>query len=432
MRSDPDVAIIGGGPTGAVAALALARSGVRTMLFEMASVFPFRIGESLIPRVYDLLHGLGIGDRVDRVPHVPKYGAAFAFAHEETLRRIRFGDAFPGSATRAWNVERAPFNEMLLDAAAEAGAEVSRGGVVRTIEHLSDGDVRIATDGGPIRARYLIDASGRATVLGHHLRIREPMKRHRRAAYYGHFEGVERDSGQQAGDVLGYMFAEGWIWIIPIDATRTSIGAVLNAEVPKRTGVPPEEILGWAIARSPEVARRCANAMPTGTTGAAADFSYRCRPFAGPGYLIAGDAAAFFDPIFSTGVCLGITSALLAAEALRSIFRHGADPATARNHYAAEIDATSTLFFRLIDVFYDHAFRELFLHPRPILQLDRAFVSFLTGSVTGSSIPKGLKWRLRVTELLTIAQRYVPLAPRRTSWSLLTKAPVPGPRGRSV
>src|SRR4029079_8756753 len=114
---------------------------------------------------------------------------------------------------------------------------------------------------------------------------------------------------------------EGWFWLIPLDERRTSIGIVLDDRVARQLDVPPGERLAWAIARCPVVAERTAHAVFPETNYVAADFSYRCAPYAGPGHFLVGDAATFVDPIFSTGVCLGMMSAAEAARGVAGLIR---------------------------------------------------------------------------------------------------------------
>ena len=137
------------------------------------------------------------------------------------------------------------------------------------------------------------------------------------------------------------MCAEGWFWLIPIDETRTSIGFVVDVDADKRIGLPHDELLDWAIARAPQVARLCANAKRETPVSFLSDFSYKCRPYAGPGYFLAGDSGAFIDPVFSTGVCLGMMTAKLAAEANVSISHGKISVEGARRDYARKVRKSS-------------------------------------------------------------------------------------------
>jgi len=394
------------------------------------------------------------------VPHVLKFGAKWGFAHDETLRRVVFTEGFPAGATHAYNVERSSFDEMLLEAAHDAGAVVRRNKLAHLNGTPQDGRVEVTVDGRLIRASYLIDASGRAAFVSRQLGTREPMHHLRKLACFAHYTGVERDAGPAAGDLLGLMCAEGWFWIIPIDETRTSIGFVVDVDAEKRMGVPHAELLDWAIARAPQVARRCANANRVTPVSFLADFSYKCRPYAGPGYFLAGDSGAFIDPVFSTGVCLGMMTGKFAAEAIVSILRGEITADEARRDYIRKFESSSSIFFRLVEVFYKHPFREFLVnmtlqreandanhteesgthrdHSSALrniysavqitlgtrLQIHRAMTSILAGHIFPSPPPLKIMWRLRTLEILVALQRFLPLVPRRQTYSLIEQAPV--------
>ena len=132
---------------------------------------------------------------------------------------------------------------------------------VRKIVRLQDDDVAVATDSEEITGRYLFDASGQATLVGRHLGTRRPHKsKHlQRIAYFQHFEGVKRLTGDERGHPAIFMSEEGWFWVIPINDTVTSIGLVMDAEIARSLKVPANEMLHWGI--SP--ARWCAIAART-------------------------------------------------------------------------------------------------------------------------------------------------------------------------
>jgi flavin-dependent dehydrogenase len=321
------------------------------------------------------------------------------------------------------NLERGPFDAMLLDAAREAGAEVIESVAVRGFPRLADGDVAVElSDGRTVAGRWLIDASGQATVVGKHLGLRRVLPHLKKVAYFGHFKGVERLPGEAGGYIRIVMCEEGWFWLIPLDEERTSIGLVLDDYRARQAEVPADRMLAWGIERSPLVARWTANAEYSANNGVIADFSYRCTPYAGPGYFLVGDAATFVDPIFSTGVCLAMMSAVFAAEEIAGLLG-GAKAKPARRRYIRYIEGSSTAFFRIVDLFYDPAFRDLFMSGEGPLEIHRAIISLLAGEV----FPRpafSVRWRLRLFDFFCFAQRRYPFQPRRERWSLLARAVV--------
>jgi flavin-dependent dehydrogenase len=332
----------------------------------------------------------------------------------------------PGSETV--NIARAPFDAMLLNAAQNAGAEVRENTTVRKIIALADGDVRVDADGEEISGRYLIDASGQGTVVARHLGTRRASEDPclQKIAYFEHFENVQRAGGTAGGHPFLAMCEEGWFWLIPLDDRRTSVGLVLDASVGRSLGVPANRILSWGIERCPAVRQRMRAASGPPTNQVTADFSYTCRPYAGPGYFLVGDAAAFLDPIFSTGVTLAMLAAEEAAARVLDLLRGRTSPALARRRYVRFVEGSTGIFFRLIRQYYDHSFRELFLEAEGPLQVHRAVLSILAGQV----FPRpawALRWRLGLFYALQWWNRHFHIVPRRNRFSLLNSVTMADP-----
>jgi len=411
---DYEVAIIGGGPAGSTAANILARNGVSVLLAER-TLFPrFHIGESLLPKNMELFERLGVRAKLEAIPHTRKHGVELALGHEDESSFFEFSDCLGDAESLALNVSRAEFDQLLLDEAERVGADIRRNVAVRRIRRLGDNNVSLTVGAQEIECKYLVDASGQSTFLGRRLGTRVDLPNFRRVSYFSHFEGVARGAGVRNGFPTIVMMSDGWFWIIPLDDSRTSVGLVVSADQARSMDAPPPDILRLAISRCPLMTRRMATAQPVSETFVAADFSYRCDPLADEGYFLVGDAGAFLDPVFSTGVCLGMMGAERASEALVDILRRGVKPTSARAEYIKYVKSSSEILFRFVRDFYRHSCREILLREVGPLKVHRAIVTVLAGNV----FPRpqlSLRWRHSLFNLFVFLQRWLTVAPRRQS-----------------
>lgn len=422
-----DVIIAGGGPAGSTAGYLLAKAGLKVVILEKSKFPRFHIGESILPVNLPLIREVGLEPALKKLPQVPKYGAEFVMGHSErTSRRFLFSEGLlPGSPT--FNIERAVFDEMLLNEARAIGAEVRENTTVKSIVRLNDGDACVALeDGSEVTGRILLDCSGHSTLVARHLGTRRPMKdpELQKVAYFNHFEGVQRLEGIDEGHPTIVMAREGWFWIIPLNQTRTSVGFVTRPSFVKELNVPPNRLFAWAVARCPVVRERMRNATGEDTNMVLSDFSYNCAPYAGPGHMMIGDAGCFLDPIFSTGVTLAMRGAVEAAQRTINILKHNASPRSEGAAYTAFVKGSTGVFWGLIRTYYNHSFRELFLNGTGPHKVHNAIISVLAGHVFPKP-PFSLRWRLRMFYLYVALQRHVALVPRQPNFSLVETAPAP-------
>lgn len=407
MDFNADVAIIGAGPAGSAAAILLATCGHRVVLCEKEAYPHFKIGESLLPHSLELFDRLGIREELERHAF-PKYGGEIASACGRRIRRFYFEDALQLRHRKAYQVERAWFDRMLLERAATSGVEVRQPCAVTGV-HFDDGGVTLGTDGGEIRVKYLLDCSGRTALVGQHFDLKRRYDHLRKFSVYAHFENVQRDSGRDATLTRLVRARDCWFWLIPIDERRTSVGVVMDLadfRAGKRT---PETALNEAIARSELMRSRMAAARRTTDVHAAGDYSYRNTQLHGPRWLLAGDAAGFIDPIFSTGVFLALHSAGRAAASIDFAIRHPMLGPLRFGSYARGLNRLMDRYLRLVTAWYTDEFVDAFTTPRPPFQIPQAVNSVLGGNIH----PRfGVWWRLQLFYLVLWVQKRHPIIPR--------------------
>ena len=399
--------------------MVLAREGIPSILIESDRHPRFHIGESLLPHSLPMFDRLGVHDAIRALPRtLVKPGATFCSHDGEEKTDFWFDESAAPVIPHAYNVRRDEFDATLLRAAASRGVDVREGW--KAVAPEWDGSrlagIRVRTpegEEGAIRAKCVVDATGQNAFLATRMGWKTIYPDHKKLAIVGHFEGVERGTGREAGNIVIIVTQSGWFWLIPFADGTTSVGVVLD--VARYEGIPGglDAQFDAAIEATPEAARRLAAAKRLFPASAAQNFSFKISRTHGAGFAIVGDAAGFLDPIFSSGILIGMATAERAALDIASaVRRNGRVEAKDTARCAVMNRRLQKRFFMMIRSYYDPHFIEIFLTPQTESRVPGArfgirpaVISLLAGDVIGAGSWRKLS-RFRMLQGLGRAQRF--------------------------
>lgn len=413
-----DCVIVGGGPAGSAAAAVLARAGRSALVLEAARFPRFHVGESIVPAATGLWKSIGLWDKLQATSFARKGGADFLIADGSAEQKFWFARFLDESYHRVLQVDRAEFDRIALDHARDCGAEVRQGCRVTDVAFLKPGvEVTWKDEAGESRterAKALLDCSGMKCFLAKRLGVRKPIEGMTKVAIFAHYENVRLPEGERAGNTEIVAAADCWFWLIPMTIepggrNTTSVGVVVDRTVRDAWRGEPVDLMERLFAASTVVRERIAAANRLTPAHVEADFSYRCEPAYGDSFSMIGDAAAFLDPIFSTGFCLSQRHAILCAEAVdRALSKRGSLRAADFNSSTAEFFQAVDTYTRFVRGFYERpGWLDCFMSPPTNWHgVRRAVVRVLAGDVHRTSF-----W-LAVFFLFVRIQRWFQLVPR--------------------
>lgn len=389
-RQKCDVLVIGGGPAGTTVAPLLAEKGYKVVVLEKSRHPRFHIGESLLPANLPLFERMGIADEVKAIGMV-KPGAEFVSPYHNMAQCFEFSDAWDKSMPYAYQVKRDEFDTILIRNAEKKGVEVHENCKAKSVDFLPDNSavIRAQHDDGQEyewQARFVVDASGRDTFLANRFQIKHRNPKHNSSAIYGHFSGAKRHDGQAAGNITIFWFEHGWFWFIPMMNDTTSVGMVTWPYYMKTIGERSlEQFLMDGIAMCPALAERMKEATLVNKVEATGNFSYVSERNHGANYLLLGDAYAFIDPVFSSGVLLAMNSGVIGAEAIDTCLRQPARAAAALKRFDALMKHGPKEFSWFIYRVTNPIMRDFFMYPKNIFRVKEALLSVLAGDIFGKT-----------------------------------------------
>ena len=317
-----------------MAGILLAREGIEVVVLERDRFPRYHIGESLLTSAIPVLKFVDLYERMEAHGFVRKPGGYFTLKDGAPPGHVDFGKV--SEHQHSYQVIRSEFDQLLLQYAAEMGARVLEGTSVTAVAF--DGDRPVSAswqrdDGsaGEIHFDHLVDASGLSGLLANkHLQNRRFQPAFANVAigsYWRDYQPyVAPDGSPQGGNFFMEAMRDGsgWVWAIPLHDGTLSVGVVVHVEELARMregGNDVDAVYREGLGRATLVSRMLAKATMVSEIKTWRDFSYVADSFAGPGFRMAGDAAAFIDPLFSTGVHLAFLGALAAAASIASVIR---------------------------------------------------------------------------------------------------------------
>jgi flavin-dependent dehydrogenase len=354
--------VIGCGPAGSVAAAVLASKGRRVLVLEKEKFPRYHIGESLIPYTYFPLQRMGLVEKMKSSHFTKKYSVQFVSPDGRASHPFYFFKHLKHEAANTWQVLRSEFDQLLMNNAREKGAEVMEEITVReTIEENGYVvGVKAAAKGGEaleFRAPITIDATGRDafTVTRRGWKVRDPYLN--KVAIWTYYRGAMRDAGVDEGaTTVAYVPEKGWFWYIPLASNVVSVGIVADKQYLYRGSKDPAEIFHREVGNNAWIQQHLAVGEQFGPYRVTGEYSYRSRHCAANGLILIGDAFAFLDPVFSSGVFIALCSGERAADAVDQALTDGDYSAGRFTSYGSDMCRGIEAMRRLVYSFYDHAF----------------------------------------------------------------------------
>jgi len=393
LKSKYDVIVAGGGPAGSTAGALLSEYGHDVLVLERESFPRFHVGESLIPATYWQLQRLGLIGQLKASAFPKKYSVQFVTDTGKESAPFYFDEHDPHESSQTWQVNRADFDQMLLDNAASKGATICTNANVREIHFDADRatgvHVQLRAEHGSevidqtVHADVVVDATGQSSFLANRLKLKMQDPLLKKGTVWTYFQGAHRDPGKDEGVTI-ILQTEGkktWFWYIPLQDDIVSIGCTGDMHYMfEGTEKTPAAIFERELARCPGLQRRLKNATRCKDYFVTKDYSYKPSQVAGNGWVLIGDAGGFIDPVYSSGVFLALASGEFAADAIHEGFAKNDLSSAQLGRWYPRYSHGVELFRKLVYAFYTPGFRfGQFLRKYP--QYQSNLVDLLMGNI---------------------------------------------------
>jgi flavin-dependent dehydrogenase len=363
-----DVIVIGGGPAGTTAASILAGYGRRVLLLEKEPFPRYRIGESLVPYCYFPLQRIGMIDKLKKSNFTKKYSVQFISTNGKVSQPFYFFQHYEHESSTTWQVPRGEFDSMLLQNARDKGVDAREGVKVRDL--LSENGTFTGVNAQMVdgtmtefHAPITIDATGRESLSVVRNGWRVPDKHLEKVAIWTYYRGAKRDPGLDEGaTTIAYIPEKGWFWYLPLPDDLVSVGVIANKDYLYGETRDPDTIFKREIKNNRWIEKHLAQGEHSGEYRITGDYSDRSKYCAADGLVLAGDAFAFLDPVFSSGVFLALVTGEYAADAVEAALKIGDASAKQFRAYGEKSCRAIEVMRKLVYAFYDRDFnfRELF------------------------------------------------------------------------
>lgn len=402
LPSSCDVVVIGAGPAGSSSAALLHKAGFSVAVVEKQTFPRFVIGESLLPRVMDLLGEADLLEAASGRGYIVKRGALFLRGEERC--DFNFSDQHTKGWDHTWQVPRADFDKTLADAVEARGVPFAYQREVTAVEPGTAPLVTISDPAGgkqTIRARFVIDASGYGRVLPRLLGLDLPSSFPQRKAVFAHLSGDRRAPGPDENRIwIVSLKSGGWAWIIPFSNGLTSLGIVGSAEAFESYPAAPAACLR-AMIESDANFERLRHAAFELAPREISGYACAVRSLHGPGFALVGNATEFLDPVFSSGVTLALESANRASKTLIRQLR--GEPVDWEADYAGYMKRGIDVFRTYVSTWYDGSLPRVLYSLKSPDTIKRMICSVLAGYVWDDTNPFVAQHQRKVAQVARLA-----------------------------